>query len=155
MSVMGYSARWPSTIAGTTAIAATPSNSNARLFTMPTPCVRRASGFILRQTSGAPKHHHDRGDGDTIDPHAVARPDSARPPVVHGRGREPPTTGRVVAHPRRRVRSWLGSRTAPARRRGSRDRTSCRLDLLARLRGALGHDDLHATRSPCAPPANT
>ena len=69
-----------------------------------------------------------------------------RPPAVHGRGRHVPTVARAVAQARTRVRPWLGSRPARARRGRSRNHASSRLQLLARLRRAARHDHLHASR---------
>ena len=88
-------------------------------------------------------------------PHAVARPDPARPSAVHCRGRHPPAAARALAAAGTRIRSRLGSWIARARRWRSRDRPSGRRRLLARLRRAIGHDHLHPSRSRCAPRVDT
>ena len=73
----------------------------------------------------------------------------------HGRGRHVPTAARAVTQARTRLRPWLRSRPGRARRRRSRDHTSSRLQLLARLRRAAGHDRLHPCRFRGSPRVNT
>src|SRR5882724_3683524 len=53
MTVMGYSGRCATTIAGTAAIAAAPNNNNARVFTMPL-LSRRPGEEVLHTRSYSP-----------------------------------------------------------------------------------------------------